>query len=63
VSILDIRPTEARAGKNTIFQRMLPIHPAVLAEGFLAYVESLPVTPDGSLFPDLNLVEARERRL
>lgn len=53
VLILDIRPTEARAGKNATMQRMVPLHPAVIAEGFPAYVEKLPAKPDGPLFPDL----------
>ncbi len=51
VWILDIVPTEARAGKNPTFQRMAPLHPAVLAEGFLDYIAGLKA--DGPLFPDL----------
>lgn len=53
VTILDIRPTEARAGKNDTMQRMIPLHPAVVAEGFLGYVAKLPEKPDGPLFPDI----------
>ncbi|MBC4015783.1 DUF6538 domain-containing protein [Siccirubricoccus deserti] len=55
VWILDIRPTAARAGKNATFQRMLPLHPSVIEEGFLAYVGVLPIGGDGSLFPDLTV--------
>ena len=53
VAIFDIRPTTVRAGKNATMQRMLPIHPALVAEGFLAYVAELPEKPTGPLFPDL----------
>jgi hypothetical protein len=51
VSFLDIRPHEARPGKNATMQRMIPLHPAVLAERFLTYVTTLPDNPDGPLFP------------
>lgn len=51
VSFLDIRPHEARPGKNATMQRMIPLHPAVIAEGFLAYVATLPHDPNGPLFP------------
>lgn len=53
VWILDVKPTVERAGKNEIFQRMLPIHSAVIEEGFLRWVDSLPTDPNGPLFPDL----------
>ena len=53
VWILDIRPTVQREGKNETFQRMLPLHPAVIAEGFLGYVEGLPADPTKPLFPAL----------
>ncbi|WP_374437305.1 DUF6538 domain-containing protein [Tabrizicola sp.] len=53
VMILDIRPTEARAGKNETMQRMIPLHPALIAEGFLRYVAELPVDPSGPLFPSI----------
>jgi integrase len=53
VWILDICPTAQRRGKNATFQRMLPVHPALVAEGFLHYVEALPRDGDASLFPDL----------
>lgn len=53
VMILDIRPTEARAGKNETMQRMIPLHPALIAEGFLRYVAELPGDPDGPLFPSV----------
>jgi integrase len=61
VWILDFVPTEARKGKNASFQRMVPIHPAVLAEGFLAYVSGLPEDPEGPLFPDLLEGDGRGR--
>jgi integrase len=50
VVFLDIRPHEARPGKNATMQRMIPLHPALIAEGFLAYVEALPADPSGPLF-------------
>lgn len=53
VMVLDIRPNEDRAGKNATFQRLLPLHPALIEEGFLSYVESLPAAPGRPLFPDL----------
>ncbi len=54
VDVLIFVPLAGRKGKNPIFQRMVPIHPAVVAEGFLRYVAGLPNSPDGPLFPDLN---------
>ncbi|MBN8872179.1 MAG: hypothetical protein J0H67_05030 [Rhodospirillales bacterium] len=51
VWILDIVPTATRAGKTAQAQRMVPIHPALVAEGFLDYAASLPA--DGPLWPDL----------
>lgn len=53
VMILDIRPTEARAGKNETMQRMIPLHPAVIGEGFLDHVAGLPAAPLGPLFPNI----------
>jgi integrase len=53
VWIIDIKPSETRAGKTDQSQRMVPMHPAVIAEGFLGYVASLPV--DGPLWPDLGI--------
>lgn len=53
VWIADIVPTAERAGKNETAQRMIPLHPAVIAEGFLEYVAALPPDPSGPLFPDL----------
>ncbi len=53
LQILDIVPTDARAGKNEEFQRMIPLHSALIAEGFLDYVASLPPNPDGPLFPSI----------
>lgn len=49
----DIKPTAQRQGKTKTFQRMLPLHPALIAEGFLAYVEALPDDANTPLFPDL----------
>ncbi len=59
--ILDIRPTAERAGKNATMQRMIPLHPAVLAEGFLDYLAALPAEPAGPLFPDLKPNKAGSR--
>ncbi len=53
VAFLDIRPHEARPGKNATMQRMIPLHPALIAEGFLAYVAKLPADPSGPLFPSI----------
>lgn len=53
VWILDIVPTTARAGKNPTFQRMIPLHPAVIQEGFLAYHAGLAKDPNGPLFPGI----------
>lgn len=53
VMILYIRPTEERAGKNETMQRMIPLHPALIEEGFLGYVAELPADPSGPLFPDI----------
>lgn len=53
VMILDIVPLAHRAGKNEIAQRMIPLHPAVIAEGFLDYVAGLPSDPNGPLFPSI----------
>jgi integrase len=53
VMILDIVPTDERAGKNDTMQRMIPLHPAVIAEGFLDYVANLPPDPSGPLFPSI----------
>ncbi len=59
VWILDIVPTAARQGKNATFQRMIPLHPAVIAEGFLDYLAS--VSAGGPLFPDLSPRPGKER--
>ena len=48
--ILDVVPTDSRLGKNPDIQRMVPLHPALLSEDLLGYVNAL---PDGPLFPDL----------
>lgn len=39
-----------RSIKNEVSRRSVPIHPALIAEGFLDYVSSL--RPGGALFPD-----------
>ncbi len=54
VWIFDVRPISGREGKTDNFQRMIPIHPAIIAEGFLAYVDGLPAAPSGPLFPSLS---------
>lgn len=51
--LLDVRPTDERQGKNATFQRLIPLHPAIIDEGFLDYVASLPADPTGPLFPSL----------
>ncbi len=53
VPILDILPHALRPGKNETMQRMIPLHPALIAEGFLAYVATLPADPNGPLFPSI----------
>jgi integrase len=52
VWILDIHDrAEGRSLKDGQPVRMVPLHPALIAEGFLTYAQSLP--PAGPLFPDL----------
>jgi integrase len=63
VWVLDFVPLPGRAGKNDVFQRMVPLHPAVIAEGFLEYVEALSKTPDGPLFPDLTAAKDGSRTI
>jgi integrase len=63
VWVLDFVPLPGRAGKNEIFQRMVPLHPAVIAEGFLDYLASLPNKPDGPLFPDLTAAKDGSRTI
>ncbi|MFC7737002.1 hypothetical protein ACFQX4_14360 [Roseomonas sp. GCM10028921] len=53
VWVLNFVSLPGRAGRNDIFQRMVPLHPAVIAEGFLDYHASLPTDPSGPLFADL----------
>lgn len=53
VWLLDLKPTDEREGKNATFQRLLPLHPALIAEGFLGYVAGLPGKPAAPLFPSL----------
>ena len=49
VWILNIRADVVRRVKNANAWRLLPIHPAVIQEGFLDYVKGM---PDGPLFPE-----------
>jgi hypothetical protein len=51
--ILDIKPNAQRGVKTDESQRMLPIHPAIIAEGFRDYVNGLPADPKGPVFPDV----------
>lgn len=51
VWILDIRPSDLRSLKTDQAQRMIPLHPALITEGFLGYVATLPA--DGPLWPDM----------
>jgi len=51
VWIVDIVPSATRPGKTAQSQRMVPVHPTLEAEGFLAYAAGLPA--DGPLWPDL----------
>jgi integrase len=50
VTIIDVVPTAQRALKTAQSQRMVPLHPALIAEGFVDYAQSL---RPGPLFPDL----------
>jgi integrase len=59
--IFDMDPTAQRKLKTGDSQRMIPIHPAVVAEGFLAYVDALPEDPAGPLFPDITPNEKGKR--
>ena len=52
VWVLDVVPSAVNALKTAASQRMIPLHPALEAEGFLAYVAGLPA--DGPLWPDLS---------
>ncbi|WP_270933479.1 DUF6538 domain-containing protein [Falsiroseomonas oryzae] len=38
--VFDFVPLEVRAGKNSVFQRMVPVHPALQVEGFLDFVRT-----------------------
>lgn len=51
VWVLDVVPSAVNALKTAEAQRMIPVHPALVAEGFLAYVTGLPES--GPLWPDL----------
>lgn len=63
VWVLDFVPLPRRAGKNDIFQRMVPLHPLVIAEGFLDYLDALPTEPNGPLFPDLTAAKDGSRTI
>ena len=60
VWIFDIVPTAVRLGKTDTFQRMIPVHPSLVAEGFLGYVTGLPA--NGPLWPDINPNAAGSRK-
>ncbi len=53
VWVFDFVPLEVREGKNNSFQRMVPIHPAIIDEGFLDFVRAKHGGPDDPLFDDL----------
>lgn len=57
--VLAIAPTAARGLKTAEAQRLIPVHPALAAEGFLTYVAALPA--DGPLWPDLTADKAGSR--
>lgn len=50
---LDINADDGKSLKTAESARRVPLHPALVAEGFLHYVAGLP--KDGRLFPDLAL--------
>ncbi|MCK8784174.1 site-specific integrase [Roseomonas sp. NAR14] len=56
---LDIHPSPGRRLKNAHSQRRTPLHSALIAEGFLNYVEGLPA--GSPLFPDLRVGKAGTR--
>ena len=49
----DINDEGLKQIKNQQSKRRVPIHPALLAMGFMAYVESVAPGPDDRLFPKL----------
>ncbi|MBU8547168.1 MULTISPECIES: site-specific integrase [Roseomonadaceae] len=52
VWVLDVNPErEGRSLKTAQAQRLIPLHPALIAEGFLSHVQAL--KPGSPLFPDL----------
>lgn len=61
IPILDFKPTALRGGKNRTFQRLVPVHPAIIAEGFLDYVKTLPDDAKGPLFPDVTANASGDR--
>jgi len=50
---LDINDEESKQIKNQQSKRRVPIHPALLALGFLDYVQATAPAPDDQLFPKL----------
>ncbi|HEV2679348.1 MAG TPA: site-specific integrase [Rhodanobacter sp.] len=50
---LDINDDESKQIKNEQSKRRVPIHPTLLALGFLDYVQSIAPTPSDQLFPKL----------
>jgi integrase len=59
--IFDFHPLQGREGKNATFQRMTPIHPTLIAEGFLRYVATRPKSADAPLFPGKALAASLRR--
>jgi integrase len=59
--IFDFLPLTGREGKNTTFQRMTPIHPTLIAEGFLQYGATCPKSADAPLFPGKALAASLRR--
>jgi integrase len=54
VWIVDVVPVAGRDRKTDDFQRMIPIHPALEAEGFVAFAQEVQrAGADGPLFADL----------
>jgi len=59
VMVIAVEATAARRIKTENAQRLIPVHPALVAEGFLTYARSLPA--GGPLFPDITPDSAGQR--
>ena len=59
VMVIAVEASAERRIKTENAQRLIPIHPALAAEGFLAYARSLPA--GGPLFPDITPDSAGQR--